>query len=109
MTELWPREREVLCLVALTNREIAARLKISHQTVKNHLTHVYTKLNVSGGSSVGKRVLALRTVLREELVTLDEIELPPPPPGWCWERFAQAQAAARREWMEKCIHRFCIN
>ena len=43
------RETEVLRLVAdgATNNDIAARLHISHATVKSHLVHIYTKLDVS--------------------------------------------------------------
>lgn len=45
---LQPRERQVLRLLAegLTNRGIALRLGISHQTVKNHNSHIYEKLQV---------------------------------------------------------------
>jgi DNA-binding NarL/FixJ family response regulator len=43
------RELEVLTLVArgATNRETAAQLFISEATVKTHLLHIYSKLNVS--------------------------------------------------------------
>lgn len=43
------REIEVLELIAqgLTNREAAARLFISEATVKTHLVHIYTKLDVN--------------------------------------------------------------
>jgi DNA-binding NarL/FixJ family response regulator len=43
------RERDVTrCLAAgLTNREIAAELKISHNTVKNYLFRIFNKLGVS--------------------------------------------------------------
>lgn len=43
------RETEVLRLVAdgATNNEIATRLHISDSTVKSHLVHIYTKLDVS--------------------------------------------------------------
>jgi DNA-binding NarL/FixJ family response regulator len=45
---LTPRECEVMELVAagLTNHEIAARLVISRKTAKNHVHHVYKRLNV---------------------------------------------------------------
>lgn len=45
---LTPREREVLQLLALgnTNSEIAAQLVISEKTVKNHVSHIFEKLNV---------------------------------------------------------------
>jgi RNA polymerase sigma factor (sigma-70 family) len=45
---LTPREREVLELVALglTNRDIAQQLYISEGTVKTHVTHLLTRLNL---------------------------------------------------------------
>ena len=45
---LTPTEQQVVALVAqgLTNPEIAARLFIGRTTVKTHLEHVFTKLNV---------------------------------------------------------------
>ena len=97
MPDLTPRQRQVLCLVTLTNRMIGMRLGISWRTVKNHLAAICSRLDVSDGTQSGKRTLALLTALRRGIVTLDEIEPPPPPPGWCRERFGQAQAAARRE------------
>lgn len=46
--QLTPREREVLKLVALglTNRDIAQQLYISEGTVKTHVTHLLTRLNL---------------------------------------------------------------
>ena len=43
------REREILQLVAegLTNREIAQRLSISHNTVKVHLSNIFEKTGVA--------------------------------------------------------------
>ncbi|WP_405057790.1 response regulator transcription factor [Kribbella sp. NBC_01505] len=43
------REREVLALVAkgTSNREIARELFISEATVKTHLSHIFTKLDVN--------------------------------------------------------------
>jgi DNA-binding NarL/FixJ family response regulator len=54
--ELSNREKEVLRLLAqgLDNREIAARLFIAEQTVKNHVSVIYSKLGVHD------RVQALR-------------------------------------------------
>jgi non-specific serine/threonine protein kinase len=46
LSVLTPREREVVHLVAAgaTNREVAAKLVISYQTVKTHLHHILAKL-----------------------------------------------------------------
>ncbi|MGO4446105.1 LuxR C-terminal-related transcriptional regulator [Mycobacterium sp. 2YAF39] len=46
---LTPTEVDVVRLVqeGLGNKDIAARLFISHRTVQTHLTHVYTKLGLS--------------------------------------------------------------
>ncbi|MBW4622136.1 MAG: response regulator transcription factor [Cyanosarcina radialis HA8281-LM2] len=45
---LTPREREVLSLIVAgeSNREIAQSLYISERTVKNHITHILSQLNV---------------------------------------------------------------
>ena len=47
--ELTEREREILDLVArgLTNTEIAGRLVLSPKTVRNHVSNVFTKLQVA--------------------------------------------------------------
>jgi predicted ATPase/DNA-binding CsgD family transcriptional regulator len=46
---LTPTELDVVRLVGegLGNKDIAARLFVSHRTVQTHLTHVYTKLGVT--------------------------------------------------------------
>lgn len=43
------REKEILHLIleGLNNQEVADYLKISHHTVKNHITSIFKKLNVS--------------------------------------------------------------
>jgi DNA-binding NarL/FixJ family response regulator len=49
ITQLSAQERKVLALVAegKTNKEIAAALGLSDKTVKNYLSHVFEKLNLS--------------------------------------------------------------
>ena len=46
---LTTREREVLKLIAegMINKEIATKLYISEKTVKNHVSNIFRKLNVS--------------------------------------------------------------
>ena len=48
LTELTPREKEVLRLIATgaSNREIAQTLYISEGTVKNHVTNILTRLEL---------------------------------------------------------------
>ena len=59
-TPLSPREMEILQYVTrgLSNKEIAARLEISHQTVKNHMTSILHKLDVEDRTQAA--VYALR-------------------------------------------------
>jgi len=47
--ELTEREREILTLIAhrLTNAEIAERLVLSVKTVRNHVSNIFTKLQVA--------------------------------------------------------------
>jgi DNA-binding NarL/FixJ family response regulator len=55
------RELEVLRLAAegLSNKEIAASLRLSPRTVQSHLRHIMTKLGVA--SRVGAVVIAIRS------------------------------------------------
>lgn len=52
-SQLSPREREVLALVAggASNREIGEQLFLSEATVKSHLVHIFTKLDVTSRTS----------------------------------------------------------
>ncbi len=45
--QLSPRETEIIRLIAqgLSNRDIGARLILSEKTVKNHVSHIFSKLN----------------------------------------------------------------
>ena len=57
---LSPRDLEILEFVTngLSNKEIASHLKISQQTVKNHMTSILKKLNVQDRTQAA--VTALR-------------------------------------------------
>jgi DNA-binding CsgD family transcriptional regulator len=60
---LTPRQEEIAVLVirGLSNREIAERLFISDQTVKDHIYDVFEKLQVRRRSELAAKVLGLRT------------------------------------------------
>ena len=55
--ELTPQERRVAMLVSdgLTNREVAARLFVSTNTVETHLRHVFQKLSVRTRTELANR------------------------------------------------------
>jgi DNA-binding NarL/FixJ family response regulator len=57
---LSPREREIVAAVArgLSNRDIATATGIAQQTVKNHLSTIFHKLNVR--SRVQLAILAIQ-------------------------------------------------
>jgi DNA-binding NarL/FixJ family response regulator len=52
--ELSRREADIVRLIAagLSNREISRRLGLSDKTVKNHISHVFAKLNVTARTQV---------------------------------------------------------
>jgi DNA-binding NarL/FixJ family response regulator len=54
------REREIMRFIAqgLTNREIGQRLAISEKTIKNHVSHILSKLNCKARSQIA--VTAIR-------------------------------------------------
>jgi DNA-binding NarL/FixJ family response regulator len=56
---LTARERAVLALLAegRTNQEIAARLDLSHNTVKYHIQNIYGKLQVTNRTEATRRFL----------------------------------------------------
>jgi DNA-binding NarL/FixJ family response regulator len=60
---LTPSERSILRMVAsgVVNRDIAEELGISEKTVRNHMSHIYGKLNVRGRSEA--LLYAMRTGL----------------------------------------------
>jgi DNA-binding NarL/FixJ family response regulator len=61
---LTPREREILALVTLgyTNQEIADALYMSYHTAKNHIHHIFEKLQVSN------RAEAVRIAMKSNIV-----------------------------------------
>jgi DNA-binding NarL/FixJ family response regulator len=67
---LTARETEVLRHLALglSNRDIAAALAVTEETVKTHVTHVLAKLEV------GNRAQAIVQALKRGLVSLDELQ-----------------------------------
>lgn len=58
LQRLTPREREVALLAArgMTNRQIAAELHLSVNTVSNHLKRVYAKLEVGSRAELSWRL-----------------------------------------------------
>jgi two-component system response regulator DegU len=61
--ELSARESEIIRLIAngLSNREISLRLGLSEKTVKNHISRIFSKLNISARTQAA--VYAIRTGL----------------------------------------------
>lgn len=53
-SELSPREREVATLIArgLSNRDVAHSLLLSERTVKNHVSNIFSKLNIAGRTQI---------------------------------------------------------
>jgi len=65
------RELEVLALVieGYKNKEIAQILKIKHQSVKNHLQHMYKKLNVKNNTQAYIIALNLNLIKMRGAIT----------------------------------------
>jgi DNA-binding NarL/FixJ family response regulator len=63
---LTAREREVLTMLAegLSNRAIAARLRVAERTVETHITQVFGKLDLAEDPGTHRRVLAVLALLR---------------------------------------------
>ena len=66
-SDISSREIEVLRLIAQgnANKEIGAKLGISEGTVKNHLTHIFTKLGAAD------RAQALTIAVKRQLIQLE--------------------------------------
>jgi DNA-binding NarL/FixJ family response regulator len=63
LNELSRRESEIIRLIAegLSNKEIGVRLSLSEKTVKNHISHIFAKLNINARSRAA--VYAIRNGL----------------------------------------------
>jgi DNA-binding NarL/FixJ family response regulator len=68
-SELTPRENEVWALVAdgLSNPQIAERLKLSENTVKFHVQHLFTKLGVNNRTEAALKFVSARPPLTPPL------------------------------------------
>jgi DNA-binding NarL/FixJ family response regulator len=66
---LTQREAEILSLLSegLSNKEIADRGKISYDTVRAHLRHIYEKLHVRGRTEAVKKFLNASKSMPQEL------------------------------------------
>ena len=66
LDDVTAREREVLELMAegRSNQGIAERLEISERGVQKHVTSIFEKLDIPGGTDDHRRVLAVLTFLR---------------------------------------------
>ena len=60
--ELTPQERKILPLIAegMTNKQIGETLGLSHKTVKNHLSSVFQKLQVTRRAQLAAIVATAR-------------------------------------------------
>jgi DNA-binding NarL/FixJ family response regulator len=67
ISPLTPREREILSYIAqgYLNKQIAAELDISEQTIKNHVTSILRKLNANA------RTEAVVVAIRQGLISID--------------------------------------
>jgi DNA-binding NarL/FixJ family response regulator len=61
LTELTPREREVLALMAegRSNAAIAEQLVVTERAVEKHVTSIFSKLGLPASSEDHRRVLAV--------------------------------------------------
>lgn len=69
---LTPRERQVLLLSWFTGRQIAVRLGIAYQTVKNTRWHLYEKLGVAGPTKYQKKTRAVVRAVRVGIVDIGD-------------------------------------
>jgi DNA-binding NarL/FixJ family response regulator len=69
------REMEVIRLIALglTNRQIAANLKLSEKTIKNHVSHIFRKLKITARTQA-----AIHAISNNMLRTGDRVDAAAP-------------------------------
>lgn len=61
LNELSARETEVIRLIAegLSNKEISARLSLSEKTIKNHISRIFSKLNICARTQAAVHAIKL--------------------------------------------------
>ncbi len=59
--ELSPREREIIRLIAqgLSNRDIGRRLVLSEKTIKNHVSHIFSKIHCTARSQAAVHAIRI--------------------------------------------------
>jgi DNA-binding NarL/FixJ family response regulator len=64
LNELSTRETEVIRLIAegLSNKEISARLNLSEKTIKNHISRIFSKLNIYARTQAAVHAIKLGLV-----------------------------------------------
>lgn len=64
LNELSTRETEVIRLIAegLSNKEISTRLHLSEKTIKNHISRIFSKLNIYGRTQAAVHAIKLGIV-----------------------------------------------
>jgi DNA-binding NarL/FixJ family response regulator len=68
LSELSPREREILALIAegRTNKGIGDRLGLSQSAVRKHASSIFAKLDLPAGDDDHRRILAVLAYLRPQ-------------------------------------------
>lgn len=69
MPQLTRREKEVLKMLCLPNREIAERLCISSRTVKTHVNHIFNKLPILNSN----RQTLLIEAIKQKIIQIEEV------------------------------------
>lgn len=61
LTNLSPRETQVIRLIALglSNREIGRLLKLSQNTIRNHVSHIFAKIDCSARSEAAAHAIRI--------------------------------------------------